>query len=296
MQFLQHAAQRRPYVPKLPASVVTSLRKECMATADSLAQKVQLLEGQARDVEVDLSEDEMSAFIELKAHILSLPDHTRESVILAFSAKYLPALAHALCTSSIDTQRRAATAYINIFLMLGTPFPPKPCNPYLRRLLMSVASALLNDIGTENIREACKLVYVVIVLGDKSRGDDGRACIDQALRSELKNKLEPLKLASGPIVSRSDENQGFQIGHLADTLGIIDDERIASAPMDYLAVVRRGALEVGVSSDENAWCEVCSADSELKCSRCKATWYCGTTCQSRAWKEEHKLRCFDCTF
>ncbi|VDC06202.1 unnamed protein product [Peniophora sp. CBMAI 1063] len=132
---------------------------------------------------------------------MSLPEYLRESVHRAFSAKYLLDLVNTMRSASLDSQKRTVTACTDLLLNLGAPFPPKPYNPYLQRLLMSeslarglgnaVASAMLSDIGMDDIQAASSLLYVIVILGDKTWGDDGRAGVDRVLRSGLRSKLEP---------------------------------------------------------------------------------------------------------
>ena len=38
-------------------------------------------------------------------------------------------------------------------------------------------------------------------------------------------------------------------------------------------------------------CAVCAAAAELRCSRCKKVWYCGSEHQRAAWKDGHRNQC-----
>ena len=43
-------------------------------------------------------------------------------------------------------------------------------------------------------------------------------------------------------------------------------------------------------------CDICMEEETSGCSRCKTVKYCGTECQTKGWKQGHKLRCFDTVF
>ena len=141
----------------------------------------------------------------------------------------------------------------------------------------------------------CRQLYTALVLGDPSWGDDGRGCIDLSLRQALADKLKPSMPPQDPEAANSAGGTKDPIRRLVGTLEVAGMDGIGPK---YIAVMRHGwltTLSSGIEGDAD--CVVCMDDDvDLNCSRCKSAWYCSPECQSQAWKEEHKLRCFEATF
>ncbi|KZV65511.1 hypothetical protein PENSPDRAFT_737688 [Peniophora sp. CONT] len=301
-------SSRPNYMPKLPAKEVTALMKECVATADRLAEKARLApDSEPLPSGTDFSDEEYKATIEQLKAKSALPKHASESVGCAFAAKYLLRLTTILRSLSHDTQPKAIYLYIRIISSLGNPTDRRPSNPYLKNFFMSeehakdlaslVASAIIN-IGQftakpGNLPTVCWQLYAIVVLGDSAWGDDGRACIDVSLRQALVEKLKPLMPPAEEDVGASGTKD--PIRRLVGSLEVAGMDGIGP---NYLNAIRHGwltTLSSGIEGDAD--CVVCGEEEvDLNCSRCKSAWYCSPECQSRAWKEEHKLRCFDATF
>ncbi|XP_058067870.1 ubiquitin carboxyl-terminal hydrolase 18-like isoform X4 [Magnolia sinica] len=64
--------------------------------------------------------------------------------------------------------------------------------------------------------------------------------------------------------------------------------------VDCRAVAPGGAQMLG--GGDAVKCFVCGGSATKICSGCKAVRYCSTTCQSKHWKEDHKLKCKDLKF
>lgn len=211
---------------------------------------------------------------------------------------------------SRGTQPRAISLYIRIISLLGNPVDGRPSNPYLRNFFMSeehakdlaslIASAIVDGIDLTakpgSLPAVCRQLYTILVFGDSSWGDDGRACIDRSLRQALVEKLKPSMVPQGPeAVQRNESKPKDPIRVLVGSLEVSGMDGIGP---NYLNALRHGWLTTFSSGIEgDADCAVCMEEEvDLNCSRCKSVWYCSSECQSRAWKEEHKLRCFEATF
>lgn len=53
----------------------------------------------------------------------------------------------------------------------------------------------------------------------------------------------------------------------------------------------RDKMVAAVADSGDGICAVCGGAGEKRCSRCKKVRYCSLTCQSKHWKEGHKLKC-----
>jgi hypothetical protein len=45
--------------------------------------------------------------------------------------------------------------------------------------------------------------------------------------------------------------------------------------------------------DDQCGNEECDEEPTMRCAKCKSVEYCGRECQSKHWKKEHKVRCFE---
>ena len=231
-----------------------------------------------------------------------MPQSFTDPLYIAFSANYLPALAAALRTLSPDTQRKAFSTLLQILSLLPDP----EADPYFRRFLGSphvvglptlVASAFVRGVdwlrpsGPGNL---CNLVFYMLVWCDPGMGDDAQTCIDKAARDPLTTKVAVLQ--STPDFARLDARQRAMVERLVKALTTLEHAPKAgmSAPM-WLAAQRELAENAVRGLNE---CAVCAEEDEelFLCSKCKTVKYCSKECQLRAWKEGHKIRCFETAF
>jgi hypothetical protein len=117
---------------------------------------------------------------------------------IAFSAKYLPALAHAIRTTSLDTQPKALACYIQLLTLL----PPPQINPNISKFFASplsdglptlITRALLRGLeryAPGGIVITCVLIMNMLYSCDPATGDDGDAPMDAQTRADLEAYLE----------------------------------------------------------------------------------------------------------
>ncbi|GJE96011.1 zinc finger MYND domain-containing protein [Phanerochaete sordida] len=221
-----------------------------------------------------------------------LPHEHLHYLYLAFSAKYLAALVHALRAANRETQRRAVSTYIQILSLLPDP----KGNPYLRRYLRSPRAAGLPNLvadhfvkGIDWLRpsgpgDLCTLHIHFLFYCDTQMGDDKRASIDKALRDALAGKLADL--SAQPDFSALPELQRVEVQRLMGILNVLEQ-----MPADYYLKSTQDHLLGSISGQEE--CDVCmDDDAEMLCSQCKAVRYCSKECQMKAWKEGHKRNCW----
>ncbi|VDC06212.1 unnamed protein product [Peniophora sp. CBMAI 1063] len=215
-------SSRPNYMPKLPAREVTNLMKECTAAADRLAQRARLTpDSEPLPAGIDFTSDEYDAIVEQLKAKSNLPKHAAESVECAFAAKYLERLVTVLRTLSLEAQPKAISIYIRIISLLGNPVDGRPSNPYLRNFFTSeehakdlaslIARAIVNGVEFTakpgSLSAVCRQLYTIVVFGDSSWGDDGRACIDLPLRQAVVEKLKPSMAPQDPEVAKGNSTK-----------------------------------------------------------------------------------------
>lgn len=231
-----------------------------------------------------------------------MPESFTDPLHIAFSANYLPALATALRTLSLDTQRKAFSTLLQILSMLPDP----EVDPYFRRFLGSphanglptlVASTFVRGVdwlrpsGPGNL---CNLIFYMLVWCDPAMGDDGQTSIDKHPRDALANKVTNIQ--GEPNFARLDARQRAMVERLVKALNTLEHTPKAGMPAPMWLASQRELAEDAVRGLND--CTVCrEEDEELSlCSKCKMVKYCSKECQLRAWREGHKIRCFDAAF
>lgn len=119
-------------------------------------------------------------------------------------------------------------------------------------------------------------------------GDDKRASVDKDVRAALAARLEEFQAVED--FDRLKELQRVEVARLAGILNCV--EKMPTGPMavGYYLISTREHIEGSIPGQEE--CDVCMDEAELLCSKCKSVRYCGSECQTKAWKEGHKYRCF----
>ncbi|KAI0309339.1 hypothetical protein OF83DRAFT_74039 [Amylostereum chailletii] len=274
--------------------------------ADELATRARLYHPLSAD-DLDLAKFELDLDVELSEP--SISSITPELIYIAFSAKHLPALVSNLRALSPTTHPRARSALIQILTLLPSP---EKTNHYLRKFILSplatglpsfIASAFVDEVGIEWMQRhsgpghVCKLLVQMLYWCEPTMSDDKQASIDLPLRSALLRKIADMR-ADKDAFKLLDKSQRDEITILEKELQRIDAfSRLTTVQAPLLAL--RSVLEEQIPGV--AWCETCMDEPEedegelQACSRCKTVKYCGTECQTKAWKK-HKFRCFAPTF
>ncbi|GJE95987.1 zinc finger MYND domain-containing protein [Phanerochaete sordida] len=275
-------------------NAVRDLRDASILIADNIAQRLRLT-SKCLPQGVDFSAEEAREMCDDLIPSMRLQsDQEMEPMMLAFSARHLPALAACITSCDRATQPVALSTYIQVLSLLPAP----ESNAYLRAFLSSpAATGLPNVIAWHFTRglhwiapsgpgHVCALLTSLLFWCDAALGDDTRASIDARLRSELGATL-PLYL-SGETTDRPREVRRLALERLAVVLKRIDCASAAEA-CEYLAGARR---RHGVGRPAQRECCVCHRVTELLCSQCKTVRFCGKECQAVAWKDGHQLQCF----
>jgi len=245
--------------------------------------------------DTDLTEAEQTE-IQTQIHaILVLPQFAIDDFWSAFAANHLGALASAIRTLSLTTQRHALSTLIQILSLLPDP----ATEPYFRKFLRNspqsnglatlIASAFVRSIEWKRPSgpgKICTLIIHFLQWCDTSRGDDGKACIDAEVRTALAKKLELIK--TNPNFEQLPQLQRVEVDRL---LGIL--KTIEHMPDNSLLSSTRQHLEKQLDHCTNPSCD---KEADLTCSRCKSIRYCGAKCQKWHWRNGHKLRCFQTAF
>ncbi|EMD30865.1 hypothetical protein CERSUDRAFT_145772 [Gelatoporia subvermispora B] len=270
-------------------------KSDIVRRADKLARMAGLADVHSAELSppsADLTAAELDALqSELQAIVPPSNRGAGDSILIAFSAKYLPALADALRAASDASHRTTLSALINILSLLPQPIT----NAYFRRFLRSphcararlptlVASAFVAGIdirAPSSPGEVCEFISHSLQWGDTSIGNDQLASIDAPVRRALAPKLAALESEDGFAQLPQLERAG--IGRLAGILECIEHvPGYLASSYDYLQGRVTGQRE----------CMVCMKhDRLLACSVCKTVKYCGERCQMKGWKE-HQLRCY----
>ncbi|GJE96010.1 zinc finger MYND domain-containing protein [Phanerochaete sordida] len=139
-------------------------------------------------------------------------------------------------------------------------------NPYLLRLLMSERVAGLPDLVAD-LDPFCALLAHFLFYCDMDMRNDRKSCFDVSLRYALTTDLP-------------------QMQRLAEGLETIEE----TPENSYLGFTQE--YKFGLVSYLTGCDECGSGAAEMLCSQCKTVKYCGTECQTKAWKGKHKRKCW----
>lgn len=231
--------------------------------------------------------------------LTALPPAGREYIYIAFSAKQLSGLVRVLRTLSRTSQRRAFSTLVQILSLLEDP----KRDPYFRRFLRSpqvaglptlVAAAFVE--GVDWLRPSgpghiCSLIMHMLQCCDPTLGDDAKASVDGATRQRLAEKVAAF--VAQPDFARLERLQQSECRRLLGMLHSLENlPGPPGGPPGWLMISSYEHLIGTIPGQEE--CDVCMAEEDTAwCSRCRTVKYCGTECQTKAWKSGHKLRCFD---
>ncbi|KZV82810.1 hypothetical protein EXIGLDRAFT_754727 [Exidia glandulosa HHB12029] len=249
----------------------------------------------------DFTDDEFKEVQTQLNAFMMLPPSMRPYIYITFSAKELPGLVRVLRTLSRTTQRKAFSTLIQILSLLEDP----KRDPYFRRFLRSPHAAGLPNIiadafvqGIDWLRPSgpghiSSLIITTLQWCDPELGDDKRASVDASIRQALITKMTAF--ISAADFGRLDELQRIETQRLLGTLQSIDNmQGPPEGPPGWFMNHTYNWLIEGIPGQEE--CAVCMEEDHTSwCSRCKTVKYCGTACQTKDWKEGHKLRCFEVT-
>ncbi|GJE98470.1 zinc finger MYND domain-containing protein [Phanerochaete sordida] len=278
-------------------------RAEIERFADDMAKELRLLDSPLPK-DVDFNDEEMDT-IQSRLNAMwhpNLPSSFTDPLYIAFSAKYLPALAASLRALSLDTQRNAFSTLVQVLSLL-----PAERDPYARRFFASqqfagvptlLARAFVRGIAwlrPSGAGALCDLFYHMLIWGDPAGGDDAQTCIDKDARVALASTVKEIPTSEG--FARLDEKQRRQVKQLAVALMMLNGEGGVRVVADNWIQAQRGLHESSVRGILE--CAVCLEDEELFfCSKCKTVKYCSKECQLKAWKgkEGHKFQCYDTAY
>ncbi|GJE98480.1 zinc finger MYND domain-containing protein [Phanerochaete sordida] len=285
------ASQSRQKVPP---------RAEVERFAEDMAKELHLLENPLPK-DTYFSDEEMKANqSRLNAMVHPLPPSFTDPLYIAFSAKYLPALATSLRALSLDTQRNAFSTLVQVLSLL-----PVERDPYTRRFFASqqfagmptlLARAFVRGIAwlqPSGPGALADLFFYMLIWCDPSTGDDAETCIDKDARVALARNIAELQ--ESPSFARLDDKQRAQVARLAKVLTTLKHVDGGGVPPSYWLKAQRDLHEADIPGVEA--CAVCLEDEELFfCFKCKTVKYCSKECQLKAWKEGHKVRCYETTY
>ncbi|KAL1753739.1 hypothetical protein FB107DRAFT_217092 [Schizophyllum commune] len=287
---------------------ISGLYKDTLKFVDEMASNARL--DRRLPEGTDFTPEEMKALQEQLHALTIFPTDKRDLFYLAFTARHLPALVGAIRTTSLETQRKAFSSYIQLLSLL--PDPER--NPYLRKFLLSERAAGLPNIvaqafndGIEWLRPSgpgplAALLRNLLQWCDTEMGDDKRASIDKARRDRLARKLG--------MIMANERFKNFELVHKVEVemlhklLSAIDameppagEAHEEGTPIQpgYLLRSTREYLEGKIPGQYE--CNVCmEEDAELRCAKCKAVKYCSKECQIQDWKGGHRMRCYEAVF
>lgn len=276
-------------------------RDEIERFAADMAQEAHLLDNPLpRDIDFD--EEKMRAIQQrLFAMQPPLPPSFTDPLFIAFSSRYLPALATALRTLSLDTQRKAFSALVQILSLL-----PVLRDPYFRRFFGSPQAAGLPTLlarafvqGIDWLRPSgpgplCDLFFHMLIWGDPATGDDAQTCFDKRVRAGLAAKVASLE--QSPSIARLDATQQAQIARLHKALSTLEHLTAQGVSARTWVEAQRGLQENDIPGLQD--CAACFDDDKelFLCSKCKTVKYCSQECQLKDWKAGHKIRCYETTY
>ncbi|KAG8705556.1 hypothetical protein FRC08_001616 [Ceratobasidium sp. 394] len=242
------------------------------------------------DTDLTESEDKESQ-TQLRA-MLALPPEVVGLMWAAFCARHLNKMATILRTLSLEKQPKAFATYVQIMSL----FPEPSAEPYWRMFLRSPASNGITNIvgnafaqGVQWRRPSgpgfiCGALIELLFWCDTSQGDDKKASMDSATRKAVARKTRGLKASDG--FQQLDGRQQIEIERLDGILNAIEH-----LPGDSYLSSTKDSLAGQV--DHQCGNEDCDEEPTERCAKCKSVEYCSRSCQSKHWKKEHKVRCFE---
>ncbi|KAG9124556.1 hypothetical protein FRC07_011143 [Ceratobasidium sp. 392] len=283
------------------------ISNEAITFADDFAKKTYITQPLPANTDFTEAEDK-EAQTQVCAHlsrraIVSYPPHKLRAMLVlppevvglmwaAFCARHINKMATALRNLSLEKQPKAFATYIQIMSL----FPEARSEPYWRMFLRSSDSDGIANIvgnafaqGVEWRRPSgpgfiCGAIIELLFWCNTQQGDDKRASMDSKIRKAVARKTRAIKASDA--FPRLDGRQQMEIERLDGILNVID-----LMPEDtYLASTRDG---LAGQVDGQCGNEDCDNPPTERCAKCKSVEYCGRSCQSKHWKKEHKVRCFE---
>ncbi|KAG8776350.1 hypothetical protein FRC12_000962 [Ceratobasidium sp. 428] len=266
------------------------LTNEALKFTDDLATKIYITRPLPLDTDFTGPEDK-EAQTQLRA-MLALPPEMVGLMWAAFCARHLTKMAKILLTLSLEKQPKAFATYIQVMSL----FPEPKSEPYWRMFLRSSDSDGIPNIvgnafaqGVEWRRPSgpgfiCGAIIELLFWCNTEQGDDKKASMDSNIRKAVARKTRAIK--SSDAHQQLDMRQQVEIERLDGILNVID-----VMPGDtYLTSTKQSLVE---EIDYQCGNEDCDDPPIERCGKCKSVEYCGRSCQSKHWKKEHKVRCFE---
>ncbi|CAE6467097.1 unnamed protein product [Rhizoctonia solani] len=267
---------------------VQAFRDEAISFTDMMAKNARLDEPLPAGQDFSEAEDK-----ELQTQLRAmdiLPREAKSIMWAAFCAKHVGKLANNLRELSVETQPKAFSTYVQILSLL----PEAAEEPYYRIFLSSPDSRLLaNLVGNAFSRSIlwrspsgpgfiCGLLIELLFWCDTSEGDDKKSSMDASTRRRVARKIASIKSHSNfqylPVTQKAD------IERLDGVLTVIEQ-----MPEDFYLKSTRDHL---LSRADCCGNEGCAEEPTTRCARCRSVQYCGKKCQTKHWKNGHKVRCF----
>ncbi|KAG8710324.1 hypothetical protein FRC09_000186 [Ceratobasidium sp. 395] len=268
----------------------TELTNEALKFTDDLATKIYITRPLPPDMDFTESDDK-EAQTQLRA-MLALPPEMVGLMWAAFCARHLTKMAKILHTLSLEKQPKAFATYIQVMSL----FPEPKSEPYWRMFLRSSDSDGISNIvgnafaqGVEWRRPSgpgfiCGAIIELLFWCNTEQGDDKKASMDSKIRKAVARKTRAIK--SSDAHQQLDMRQQVEIERLDGILNVIE-----VMPGDtYLTSTKQSLVE---EIDYQCGNEDCDDTPIERCGKCKSVEYCGRSCQSKHWKKEHKVRCFE---
>ncbi|QRV81196.1 MYND Zn-finger protein [Ceratobasidium sp. AG-Ba] len=266
------------------------LSDEALRFVADFAKNIRIEQPLPKDTDFTEAEDK-EAQTQLRA-MLALPSEMVNVMLAAFCAKHLSTMANILRTSSLQTQPKAFSTYVQVLSLL----PEATQEPYWRMFLSSPESnGIPNIVGNAFVQGIqwrrpsgpgfiCGAMIELLFWCDTDQGDDKKASMDSEVRKGIGRKTRAIKQTEG--YQQLDQRQQLQIDRLDGILNVIEH----MPGNAYLASTKDGLLGniEGICGNEE-----CDEDATMRCARCKSVEYCGSRCQSKHWKKDHKMRCFE---
>ena len=123
--------------------------------------------------------------------------------------------------------------------------------------------------------------------------DDMKDIVENLVLSRLKAGADPQSVLDKPLGDLSDDEQQAMAQmlmrkHLRKALPAAG---LAKGKAPTVSSEPRRSTEDAKPVQQAKRCAVCAAAAELRCSRCKRVWYCGSEHQRAAWKDGHRNQC-----